>query len=76
MPTSMGIVRATTRAPPSAATPEARSKIAEGAIYGDVVQNPTRIGELTIQAIHDLFSGKTPAATIPVAVGVVTRDSL
>jgi len=57
------------------ATPEARSKIAEGAIYGDVVQNPRLIGELTIRTIHDYFNGKTPPATIPVKVGSVTKQS-
>lgn len=56
------------------ATPEARSKIASGAIFGDVVQNPRRIGELTIAAIGDYFSGRTPPAVIPVEVGVHTGD--
>lgn len=56
------------------ATPEARSKIAEGKIFGDVIQNPKRIGELTIQAIHDHFSGKTPSAIIPVEVGTHKRS--
>jgi len=56
------------------ATPEARSKIASGAIFGDVVQNPRRIGELTIAAIADYFSGRTPPAVIPVEVGVYTGD--
>lgn len=51
------------------ATPEARAKIEAGAIYGDVIQNPRRIGELTVQAIHDIFEGRTPAAVIPVEVG-------
>jgi ribose transport system substrate-binding protein len=58
------------------ATPEARAKIAARAIYGDVIQHPQRIGELTIQAIHDHFSGKTPPAVVPVGVGVFTaRDA-
>lgn len=52
------------------ATPEARAKIAEGAIFGDVVQHPRRIGELTIQAIRDHFNGQAPPALIPVEVGV------
>lgn len=51
------------------ATPEAREKIAAGAIYGDVIQHPRRIGELTIEAIHDHFAGKSPPAVIPVEVG-------
>jgi ribose transport system substrate-binding protein len=54
------------------ATPEARTKIEAGAIYGDVIQNPRRIGELTIQAIADFLSGKTPPPVIPVEVGTYT----
>ena len=56
------------------ATPEARSKINAGQIHGDVIQNPRRIGTLTIQAIHDLFEGRTPPASIPVEVGTFTGD--
>lgn len=55
------------------ATPEAREKIESGRIFGDVIQNPRRIGELTIQAIHDHFEGRTPPAVIPVEVGTFTR---
>lgn len=57
------------------ATPEARAKIKAGAIHGDVIQNPREIGRLTIQAIHDHFSGRAPAAVIPVDVGVFTKDT-
>ncbi len=57
------------------ATPEARQKIKAGAIYGDVIQNPRRIGELTIQAIRDTFSGQTPPSVIPVEVGTYTGES-
>lgn len=56
------------------ATPEARSKINAGQIYGDVIQNPRRIGTLTIQAVHDLLEGRTPPASIPVEVGTFTGD--
>lgn len=56
------------------ATPEARSKIASGALYGDVIQSPRRIGELTMQAIHDFFSGKTPPPIIAVEVSTYTGD--
>jgi len=51
------------------ATPEARSRIQAGAVYGDVIQNPKLIGELTVRAIHDHFEGKTPPTVIPVDVG-------
>ena len=57
------------------ATPEARAKIKFGAIYGDVIQNPRQIGQLTIDAIHDLFEGRTPPKIIPVAVGTFTSQS-
>jgi len=56
------------------ATPEARDKIASGALYGDVIQNPRRIGALTMGAIHDFFSGVSPPATIAVEVGTYTGD--
>jgi ribose transport system substrate-binding protein len=54
------------------ATSEARSKIQAGAIHGDVIQNPQRIGELTIEAIADFFAGKPPPPVIPVGVGTFT----
>lgn len=54
------------------ATPEARAKIESGAIHGDVIQNPRRIGELTLAAIDDFFNGKPPKAVMPVEVGVFT----
>lgn len=57
------------------ASPEARVKIAAGAIYGDVIQHPRLIGKLTIDAIHDYFSGNTPPSVIPVEVGTFTRES-
>jgi ribose transport system substrate-binding protein len=58
------------------ATPEARERIRTGLIYGDVAQDPRRIGQLTVEAIRDHFAGRPPAAVIPVDVGVVTRESL
>ena len=54
------------------ATPEARSRIQAGAVYGDVIQNPRLIGALTVRAIHDHFEGKKPPAVIPVDVGTYT----
>ncbi|HTD35509.1 MAG TPA: substrate-binding domain-containing protein, partial [Candidatus Elarobacter sp.] len=41
------------------AQPEARTAIANGAMYGDAIQHPDQIGAKTIDAIHDYFSGKT-----------------
>lgn len=57
------------------ATPEARTKIEAGAIYGDVIQNPRRIGELTIAAIHNYFENDKPEAVVAVEVGTFTRES-
>lgn len=56
------------------ATPEARSRIAAGDIYGDVVQHPRRIGELTIRTLHDLLAGREIPAVVPVEVGRFTRE--
>jgi len=56
------------------ATPEARSRIEDGGIYGDVIQHPRQIGRLTIGAIHDYFEGRTPPPVIPVEVGTFMGD--
>ncbi len=55
------------------ATPEARTAIAGGSMYGDAIQHPDQIGAKTIDAIHDSFGGKTPQAKIAVAVGTYTK---
>jgi ribose transport system substrate-binding protein len=55
------------------AAPEARTAIANGSMYGDAIQHPDQIGAKTIDAIHDYFSGKTPAAKIAVPVGTFTK---
>jgi ribose transport system substrate-binding protein len=55
------------------ATPEARTAIANGSMYGDAIQHPDQIGAKTIAAIHDYFEGKTPPAKIAVAVGAYTK---
>jgi len=54
------------------ANPEARKAIDAGQMVGDPEQHPDQIGKLTIDAIHDYFSGKTPPPRIPVAVGSYT----
>lgn len=54
------------------ATPEAKKAIDAGDMVGDPEQHPDIIGKLTIDAIHDYFMGKTPAAKIPVPVGAYT----
>jgi ribose transport system substrate-binding protein len=56
------------------ATPEARAKIEDGSMYGDVIQNPRLIGQLTVRAVRDHFAGKTLPAIIPVEVGTFTSE--
>lgn len=55
------------------ANPEAQKAIDAGGIVGDPQQHPDVIGKLTIDAIHDYFSGKTPPKRIPVPVGSYTK---
>jgi ribose transport system substrate-binding protein len=55
------------------ATPEARTAIANGSVYGDAIQHPDQIGKNTIDAIHNYFEGKKPPAKIAVAVGTYTK---
>lgn len=55
------------------ATPEARTAIGNGGMYGDALQHPDRIGEQTIDVIHQYFSGKSVPARIDVPVGTYTK---
>lgn len=57
------------------ATPEAREKIKSGAIFGDVIQNPRKIGTLTIQTVHSVLQGRQPPKIVPVDVGRFTKGS-
>jgi ribose transport system substrate-binding protein len=54
------------------ANPEAQEKIKAGAIYGDVMQDPARIGQLTIEAIAKHFAGEPVDSLVPVPVGEFT----
>lgn len=54
------------------ASPIGRKAIDAGQMVGDPQQHPDMIGQLTIDAIHDYFDGKTPKKVIPVAVGSYT----
>jgi len=56
------------------ATPEARTAIKNGSMYGDAIQHPDQIGSKTIDAIHDYFAGKKPPAKIAVPVGTFTKS--
>jgi ribose transport system substrate-binding protein len=55
------------------ATPEARTAIANGQMYGDAVQFPQQIGSMTVDAIHEYFGGKQPPAVVKVKVGTFTK---
>lgn len=55
------------------ATPEARTAIAGGSMYGDAIQFPDKIGSTTIDVIHDYFAGKTPGAMVKIGVGAFTQ---
>jgi len=55
------------------ATPEARTAIKSGEMYGDAIQYPEKIGALTIDTIHEYFAGKTPPKVVHVPVGTYTR---
>jgi ribose transport system substrate-binding protein len=55
------------------AGPEARAAIASGAMYGDALQYPAKIGAATIDAIRDTLAGKTVPAKVAVPVGTYTR---
>lgn len=55
------------------ATPEARTAIKDGEMYGDAIQHPDQIGKMTVDTIHDYFGGKTPEKKIDVAVGQYTK---
>lgn len=55
------------------ATPEARTAIKNGQMYGDAIQSPEKIGQLTIDAIHDYFGGKKVPPHVEVSVGTYTK---
>jgi ribose transport system substrate-binding protein len=59
------------------AAPEAQKAILGGTpLRADVAQQPSLIGQKTIDAIAQYFAGQTPAARIAVPVKIVTADSL
>jgi ribose transport system substrate-binding protein len=55
------------------ATPEARTAIKNGEMYGDAIQYPEKIGALTIDAIHTYFTGKKVPSKIAVQTGTFTK---
>ncbi len=59
------------------ATPPAVDAIKKGtALKADVVQYPDRIGENTVDRIHDFFTGVAVPAVDPVEVGIVDASTL
>jgi ribose transport system substrate-binding protein len=57
------------------ASPEAKEAIKDGRIYGDVIQNPAKIGATAIQTINQYFSGKKVPAKVLVEAGPLIKDS-
>jgi ribose transport system substrate-binding protein len=55
------------------ASPEARTAIKNGDMYGDAIQHPDQIGAMTIDAIHTSLGGGKPPAVIHVPVGTFTK---
>jgi ribose transport system substrate-binding protein len=55
------------------ATPEARTAIGAGDMYGDAIQHPDQIGVKTIDAVRNSLNGIKPEAVIHVPVGTFTK---
>jgi ribose transport system substrate-binding protein len=55
------------------ATPEARTAIKNGEMYGDAIQYPKKIGQLAIDTVHDYFEGKTVDPLVKIPVGTFTK---
>lgn len=59
------------------ATPEGRAAILSGGpLKADVVQHPKEIGRRVVDAVADHLAGKKVPATEPVAVSIVTKETL
>jgi len=59
------------------ATPPARDAILKGTpLCADVIQNPKKIGETTIDKIKEYFSGAQVPKVVPVEVGIVDKVAL
>ncbi len=55
------------------ATPEARTAIGAGEMYGDAIQYPAKIGAKTIDVIDDYSAGHTPPPAVKIGVGTFTK---
>jgi ribose transport system substrate-binding protein len=59
------------------ATPPARDAILKDTpLRADVIQNPKKIGETTIDKIKEYFSGAQVPKVVPVEVGIVDKEAL
>jgi ribose transport system substrate-binding protein len=58
------------------ATPEARTAIASGQMFGDAIQYPAKIGSTTVDVIANYFAGKQPPPAVKIGVGAFTKASL
>lgn len=58
------------------ATPEARTAIAKGEMFGDAIQYPAKIGSTTIDVIGNYFAGRKPPPVVKIGVGTFTKASL
>ncbi len=56
------------------AIPEARRAIGEGKIYADVIQQPHRIGSMTVNAVADYLAGKEVPAEILIPCELFKRE--
>ncbi|MEW5924858.1 MAG: substrate-binding domain-containing protein [Candidatus Zixiibacteriota bacterium] len=55
------------------AVPEAREAISEGRIYADVIQQPRKIGQSTIEAVKTYLSGSPVGSTILINCDLFSR---
>ena len=57
------------------AVPEARKAITEGKIFADVIQQPTKIGQSTIEAVKTYLSGGAVEPTILIPCSLFSQTS-
>ena len=57
------------------AVPEARKAIAEGRIFADVIQQPKKIGQSTIEAVKTYLSGESVEPAILIPCDLFTQSS-
>ena len=55
------------------AVPEARAAIGAGKIYADTIQNPTMIGQVTIESIASYMAGEEMPPQVLIPCGIFTK---